>query len=98
MSYNPYTGGGGPTAEQAEGNTKYLGSKLRNLCIPFEEDRDYAKENWDGDDLMIKVTRPDGQVCYASYDRWGFVSDELELDQDNLITTTQKIYDWYSAE
>ena len=96
--YTPYKGGGGPTKEQADINTKALGQELDKKNILFVPDREYAKELWDGDDLNLKITHPKTkEVIYVGYDRWGFVSGTLDLDQDNLIVTVANIELWYNA-
>jgi hypothetical protein len=98
--YQPYEGPGGPTQEQADNNTRYLGQLLNEAGIPFEEDRDYAKELWDGDDLNLKITNKKGEVVYAGYDRWGFVVEGhpfmQALDQEDVEITLTYIKSWYS--
>lgn len=100
IQYCPYNGPAGPTKEQADSNTSHLGQLLSKLGISFEEDRNYAKKLWDGDDLNLKLVNKNDETIYVGYDRWGFVIDEIaksdiEIDQADLETTLEFIKSWY---
>ena len=87
--YKPYKGGGGPTIEQAEENTRYLGEILKKLKIPFTENMSYIKDMTGEEELSLEFTNPKtGEIDHVSYDRWGYVADGEEvLDQADLKTT-----------
>lgn len=100
--YQPYNGPAGPTKEQKEGNTLYLGELLKKHNIPFTEDRDWARLNWGGDDLNLLITKGESnrEFIYVGYDRWGFVAESdnpiFDLDQADLDTTIVEVIKWYN--
>ena len=98
LNYIPYTGPGGPDKEQADNNTLFLGTKLKEAGIPYEEDREYADDMWGGDDLNLRITHPkSSKEIWVGYDRWGFVVDcSGDIDQDSLEKTIKYIVEWYN--
>ncbi len=104
--YGDYRGGAGPTEAQSENNDKVLGLALQTNNIPFTWTDELAKELWDGDEQQIRIIGPLNQKIYVSYDRWGFVIDNVDhipedkledIDQPNLVTTLQAIKKWYNS-
>jgi len=97
LMYKPYTGPGGPTKEQTENNTLYLAELLEKEGIKFVEDREYAKELWDGDEIQLKIVNDNGDEVWVGFDRWGYVVDgteDLEVDQVSPETTVNWIKNW----
>jgi hypothetical protein len=92
--YRPYKGGAGPTSDEIIKNNAFLLKRLQKLGVQCQMDNgEYAKEKWDGNEKMI-VVKGGNETAHISYDRWGFVSDELDLDQSSLGDTIEKLQRW----
>ena len=104
-TYEPYTGGAGPTPEQVSANTKSLFRILQKQGVNCTMDNgEYAAEHWNGDEKMIVITKPKGQTIHVSYDRWGFCVDAdsdikgvSDIDQEGLKETCDAICKWYKG-
>jgi len=99
FTYNPYKGPAGPTKQQTLDNTRFLGQELEKAQIPFKENWDYIKENYGGtggDEMVLEINNGKDTI-HVSYDRWGFVVDELEdFDQVDFIIIFKGIIKWYN--
>jgi hypothetical protein len=100
-TYKPYTGGAGPTAQQKESNTLYLGELLTQHNIPYTLDRKWAKQNWGGDELSLVIKKGKVKIV-AAYDRWGYVVEsnnfiDIDIDQAEPQATVNAIVNWYNA-
>jgi hypothetical protein len=96
--YVDYKGGAGPEEEQSINNDKALSMALELNKIPFTWTDELAYTLWDGDDQQMKIIRPNGDKIYVSYDRWGFVIDGMDCDQESLKTTLEYIKDWWEGK
>jgi hypothetical protein len=97
LGYVPYKGGTGPTQSQITSNDHALIKLLAmsGLIVEYELDHIYAKI-FDPPFKTVNITHPKtGDVIHCSYDRWGFVVDELDVDQKNIEGTLKIILNWY---
>lgn len=85
-NYKPYIGGGGPTEEQQEENTRVLGELLSLEGIEWKENWTRMEELAGVKELLLEIQTKDG-IVYAGYDRWGYVLESDEKDPSYNIQT-----------
>jgi len=93
--YIPYTGGAGPSVEQVHDNNLALLTFLKTQG--FEPQlgvlSDLLPDDVEVEDDVEVVfwVNKNGRVHHVDYDRWGFVSLTLNLDQTGWDETVQTI-------
>ncbi len=101
LTYQSYSGGGGPTNEQSENNTLYFGQVLQEHNIKFQRDRKRMLKLCGIEILSLKITYKKKSI-YVGYDRWGYVvecddnsySSELDTDQCSVEIALQAVKQW----
>lgn len=77
-NYQPYTGGAGPTEQQEKDLNELLIKVLTENNIGYTITKE---QNVDPEDAVDFISVDGRQVCY---DRWGYNSEDVVLDQSDL--------------
>lgn len=90
--YKEYTGGTGPSEEQVYQNNQALLEELLKHGIQAKhDDLNNIVSDLSDEPIQILTFDKDGTVHTVGYDRWGFCSETMDLDQAGWDETLKAI-------